>query len=507
MRRFLGALLCLGCSIGQAHAAAFGFDAYSTINISGWGRAVAIGDVNGDGRNDLVVAKSPSDVAGPGEYKVYVFYQAIDGTLADPVIVPLPDEQNVNAMTLADLNRDGVQDIVLGHLTGITLLTTSRARPQFKRTEIDAGQGVTGVVTLDVDRDGATDIVAQGWGTVPMVYFGDGMGNVTRIRALPAGTEGESIESGDINNDGLPDLISSNATPGALVAIFHDAQDWFRATTATYDPGYPTDEIALGDFNHDGRQDIATRNTVSTVLSVFYQHPSGAPFTTASTYTVANVPSALLGEDLDGDGRDDLTIVHDNYHQLGYMLQGDAGLAAEVLVPITGGGVIDVHAVAAGDINGDGCKDLVLGDYSAGVVILTSHGCTIPADMAVSIGGDASTVNIALDNRSLSATIAAPLVTVQLKVNSGTLATGTLPAGCAVQAQTANSQRIQCLAGALAPQSATTLSIPVTIGGSGPRTWLSATVRATTDTPELALDNNAASIVLRPLTTGLRARR
>jgi hypothetical protein len=50
----------------------------------------------------------------------------------------------------------------------------------------------------------------------------------------------------------------------------------------------------------------------------------------------------------------------------------------------------------------------------------------------------------------------------------------------------------------MAPQTALTLAIPVTIGGTGLRTSLSASVRAATDTRELRLDNNAASIRLRP---------
>jgi hypothetical protein len=480
---------------GQARAA-FGLGPYQAINISGWARAVAVGDVNGDGRDDIVASKSPSGAAGAGEFKVFVFYQNANGTLSNPVIYGLPTEVNANALALGDFNGDGVKDIVIGHYTGITLLTTTRSRPQsFRRTKVDVGGGTTGVDVADVDGDRKLDVIAVGGdGGPPTVYFGDGMGNIRSTRAITAVPDGMSINVADLNRDGLPDLVTTNPFDGTIRAVLHDRTTWFNSTASVYDPGYPTDDVALGDFNQDGRQDIATRNPVGNVVSVYYQNPTGALFVSASTIATASQSDATLVGDLDGDGLDDLVVQHD-YAGLGYYLQGPSGLASEVLVPATTGGTIPyASGLAMGDINGDGCKDVVLGDYSAGVVVFHSHECIVRPDLSVALASSASTVTVNLANSPGTESINAPLVRLDLSVSVGTLATGSLPAGCAVQAQTATRQRIECLVDTMAADTRTALVIPVTATGNTARSALVITASASTDTREKTLTNNQASL-------------
>jgi hypothetical protein len=500
MRRLLAVLLCLGGGfIGQAHAA-FGFNAYRMLDVGGWANRVAIGDVNGDERNDLVVARGPASGACGAPFDVLVFQQTIDGNLPSPLVVPTHSTDCVNTMALGDLNHDGVQDIVLGRDNGISLLTTSRARPKFKLTEIDSvARSQTALLVLDADRDGHQDILVQDYGSAPAIFYGDGMGRIAHQQFLPGALDGMATQSGDFNGDGLPDLMSW-ATLGALKLTLHDDTGGYSTTPLTFGADLDAFSRALGDFNNDGRLDVAVHAVgESADVLVFDQQASGMPFTVSHAYTLASTPDSLFATDLDGDGLDDLVVTHEGSDQIGYMLQGPSGLGAEQLLPALPGWLpLPVDSIADGDIDGDGCKDLVLGSYDVGVVVITSHGCTIPPDLEVSIAGNASTIHVGLVNRSTSASIAAPLVTLQLSVSAGTLASGTLPAQCVLQAQTTNTQRIECLVDTMAPQAALTLAIPVTIAGASLRTSLSARVRAETDTRELSLRNNTASLRIMP---------
>ncbi len=102
---------------GIVSAAPPRFAPYQAIAVGSWPRAVAIADLDGDGRNDVVLA-TQFYFDPPNDYKLHVYFQNGDGTLATPLKLA---GGNGNAVTIGDLNGDGLPDIATSSDTGIIL--------------------------------------------------------------------------------------------------------------------------------------------------------------------------------------------------------------------------------------------------------------------------------------------------------------------------------------------------------------------------------------------------
>ena len=220
----LGCLLLIGAS-----ATASTFSPPQIYSVapwpSGWPDAVAIGDFNGDGRKDVVLATtSTAQGSNLDDHTLFIFLQGSAGQLAQPLKVKyssLAEEGNdmigykrLTAMVAADFNGDGIDDIVAGRRFGLSLVLGRRdAAFSVERVECTSGAcGPDSMAVADVDRDGRLDLLAHNeWGTKfgLTVYFGDG-GVFKRQRLLPTRSDGGvNVKIGDVNWDGRDDGVFS----------------------------------------------------------------------------------------------------------------------------------------------------------------------------------------------------------------------------------------------------------------------------------------------------------
>ncbi len=495
--------LALAVVAPTAFAATYSLSPYQTFATDSAADAAAIGDVNGDGRNDVVVTTT-FDFDEANDYKVVVFFQKADGTLDAPRKYTYHAAAQRNGLALADLDHDNQMEIIVGHGAGITILDWSpipAKEPMQSRLHLGPWPVISyNIVVVDVDRDGALDVVAQSWSYGANVYFGDGRGGIARQTQIPTPADGyNDLESGDFNGDGHEDIVvlSGQGTTHAYLYYNDGSDDLSDPLVINPNPDYPPAGLSAlggGDFNADGRDDlVVTRDR--THVSVYSQDALGGLIQPPAILPSEWDPDAIIGHDLDLDGRDDLVVQHGS-GLLGTYLQGADGLGAEVVTAGGFGTWFNTQGLAAGDINSDACPDIVTANPNDGLVVHLGNGCNAVPDLAASLGLTSTVVALRLDNFG-EGDAAAPEATVALSVISGTLAVGSLPEGCSVGSQTSRTAQVTCGGPTLAAATSSTLLLPITITGGDSRNVLNASASATTTSVELRLDNNLASRLLR----------
>ena len=304
--------------------------------------SLAIGDMDGDGKLDIVAVSSADGT-------IYVFRnQSTSGTIAlnsfAPAALIYTRGASLFTLALADLDGDGRLDIVsaAGELVVLrnicvpgTIDASSFAPPVF--TQENNGCYISALVTADLDGDGKSDVAAASEAGCKAVYIFRNTSTVGGInfqsrKELSVTGGPRSIAAGDLNGDGKPEILvgmqigfgfgpnnvaifQNNAAAGSL-----DASS-FAPGVEFFADGFVT--VALADINGDGRVDIVGPDGAlgngQRVLSVLENRtPAGAIITASSfapsatffTSAQNNGAGCIAIGDLDGDGLPDLVTGH-----------------------------------------------------------------------------------------------------------------------------------------------------------------------------------------------------
>lgn len=381
--------------------------------------SVAIGDVTGDGRDDVVawgynVASGELYPATVSELLVYA--QRPDGLLSAPARYPITIDW-LNFVQLGDFNEDGRKDVlVLGQKTMQVFLSrpeggfTTYTKAIWDPVEL---YSPTPAALMDVNRDGHLDLVfhlerthagnsppgpsAATWSRLA-VWYGDGRGAfLTRWSAVTWPTTNNlslveqaiSLATGDINNDGIPELaIRVQQTTGEgyqhLIRFYGSNAAGQLVQLSTMEPrmelgtNYSAmDYLAFGDFNGDGRTDIAgSDGTMFNRIWVVHQSTTGKFNTTPVSRVGEPVGMVIRTADLDRNGADDMILAHDGQARASWLLQ-TSGQLAQSQMKENGGwdGRVNQTGLAVGDINGDGCPDAVMSYSYYGLQVMQGHNC------------------------------------------------------------------------------------------------------------------------------------
>ena len=361
-----------------------------------WRNGFDVADMNGDGHLDIVHAP-PRKLSfypviflgdGAGSWRVWreVSYPPIGYSYGDAKV--------------ADFNGDGHNDIALGmHVNGLAVLLgdgeggfrssgegLDHWRPDSNK---QPGFSSRAIHLTDWNRDGRMDIVALGEGPRPQlgspsgapsiegsafgfaVYLNQADGSWAKLRQpVEAQLFGDSVAVGDFNGDGHPDVATGSHTNGLRQIVHYGTADggWRTVEVGEARRRSLINAVAVADFDGDGRDDLA----LSYVGNEDGQWRSGIDLLySRERETWERLPlyvvedraplHALAAGDVDGDGRVDLAALDDNGETLLFSRTAGGWVreTSPEVVPVEEG-CRGYHAMLV-DLDGDGRDELVTG--------------------------------------------------------------------------------------------------------------------------------------------------
>lgn len=221
---------------------------------------IALGDFNGDNKPDIAIDSW-------AENKVLVLFGKGKGTFQTPGVKFDVGQMPYQRLRSADVNQDEFVDIITSNFeAGSVSVLFGDGRGHFTRKEFPVPPKPFGIVIADVNGDKHLDVIIghySGQGTDPSknamsVLLGDGKGNFSLAKGSPfaTGNYPGSVAAGDLNGDGIADIVIPNYLDGTLT-VYLCTKDGI--TLAPYSPirvGHTPHGVAIADVNHDGKGDI-----------------------------------------------------------------------------------------------------------------------------------------------------------------------------------------------------------------------------------------------------------
>jgi hypothetical protein len=391
-------------------------------------RSVACaGDVNGDGYSDVVIGCPNYDYSLANEGAAFIYHGSASGTSTTYAAMVRGNQITASMGTAVacagDINGDGYSEVIVGanyydkgetdegaawvyHGSPAGINTTAGA--SMENNQANAGAGFAVASAGDVNGDGYSDVIVGAYlydngqlnEGAAFVYHGSASGISTTAAATVESNVASAIfgysvaAAGDVNGDGFADVIVgafnyANGQSGEGAAfIYHGSSTGINTTAAarvesnqTYAAmGYSV--ANAGDVNADGYTDVIVGaytydngQTDEGAAFVYYGSASGINTTVAATLE-SNQEFAMFGNsvagagDVNGDGYSDLIVgayLYDNGQNsegAAFVYHGSAtgiGTAAAAMIESNQGSARLGSVASAGDVNGDGFSDIIIG--------------------------------------------------------------------------------------------------------------------------------------------------
>ncbi len=361
-----------------------------------------VGDLNGDGKDDLVLVQPFGDNCtrkhGNGQpiipcgASVFVFLSDGSGGFATPVIYPVTDASLIGGV-LTDVDGDGKLDI----------LAFDSSTPANVIEVLGDGTGVLGSPTVlgqltsnapanmifaDFNGDGKMDFAGQNESGQLSVTLATGAGAYANAPVNLTTRDGNynacNSTSGDLTGDNKSEIVSFNCNDNT-VTVYVNQGDGSFATGLYYDNNSDQYQSVfdgtIADFNGDGKNDLVVINNDAGDVSVFLGHGDGTLSVKPLSYDIGGFAwNTPLVADFNGDGLMDVVESDDQYNLVYLRGYGDGTFRAGVSHPLPNS--FDqgawTYSVATGDFNGDGIADVVAGQFhnngSTGVAVYLGKG-------------------------------------------------------------------------------------------------------------------------------------
>jgi hypothetical protein len=417
----------------------------ATVSDYGYGLAVAIGDLNGDGRPDVVLGRESTSY-DPG---VSVFLANADGTFQPGV--SYGDSRFMDYAAIGDFTGDGVPD-VLAIDTGSSSLDVFAGNGDgtFSTTPVNypvPGGDPQNLIVGDFNRDGKLDVAIADYNGYVDIMINNGDGTVTSS-TYSLDDSAENIAMGDFNGDGNLDLAAAEYYNNTIAVLLGDGTGVFQVSEiplniATSGEPYA---IAVGDLNGDGKADLAfTLNSPDSnemqYVGVMTGNGDGTfnaalifPATTKNTVIERPWPGGISIADVNNDGKADLVYTNSEYGTVAILYNQGNDASNKPLfynpVEFASGGY--VYGISTADLNGDGGVDYVAAgnDFPGITVGYNTAGSAVTVTSSKNPSNSVDAITISGQVKAMvHGTITTPTGTVIVTEGSETMGTGNLTSG------------------------------------------------------------------------------
>lgn len=318
---------------------------------------VAVADLNGDRRPDLLLADRSRGVisvllgGASGEFSAGAAY--LVGAAPEHVLA-------------ADVDADGRADaLALSQLGGGATLLRGRGDGQLDGVPCALAElgELSAVVAEDFNGDDWPDlaVASESGGTIG-IFLGSGDGHFRALAPVRVGRQPRALVVGDFNQDGRADLAAANFGADAVAILLGDGRGGFGPPLAVR-VGTGPSAIGVGSFRNPTSVDLAIVNSLSNSISVLYGDGRGQ-FPSVRTYPVTTRPSFLIVGDTNEDGNQDLVVGGEFSESVAILL----GTGAELAPPATNQLSATAKPSVAEDFDRDGKMDLVNPDQIGGAI-------------------------------------------------------------------------------------------------------------------------------------------
>ncbi|MCP3904510.1 MAG: hypothetical protein GY715_12855 [Planctomycetes bacterium] len=351
-----------------------------------------VADLDGDGDQDAVATNSLNP------YGRRMFWNQGDGSFVHQSSYPTPS--GIASIAPADLDADGDLDLVMArrdidvawNLDGSSFTT-------------NVAQGTGGhqhaVSVDDFDGDGRLEVAAMASGGRVALFEVAADGSLVVNRQYPTDSSPRDVDAGDMNNDGLLDLVTTSWSPRRVSVLLNTGEPGFAepitrdtgpnswcstvgdfdgdghldVAVATahveillgrgdgmlsdpieYDTGHRPLDIVSRDFDGDGDLDLACAMQYGNAVSILF-NDGGGGFGTRVDMPVGDWPRSLTSFDADGDSDHDILVASSTYQYLRVLINAGDGTFS-LLPPMNVAPDLPEHPCTA-DLDGDGIEDVV----------------------------------------------------------------------------------------------------------------------------------------------------
>lgn len=334
-----------------------------TYDIGGGSYTLAVGDLNGDGFNDIMVGREV-------DYDDYVgvLLNTGNGTFA-----PVADYAVYNTpygIAAADIDDDGDRDILISTHYYLQVLTNQGTGTFDAAVNYSAANGMnTGLAVGDLDGDGDIDAAVNNYEIdSTQVFVNDGSGNFASAGRYPSGINPNSVDAALINGDAYPDLVITNRSSDKTSILLNNGDGTFAAPVQ-YTVGFDPQDAALVDIDGDADIDVAVATWTGKGIWVLDNAGDGT-FPVIDRYILAETPAVAAG-DFDKDGNPDLVSTPSG-HQLVVMYNDGAGSFIEPQKSPVG---TKAWSVAVGRLDFNAEIDIAVTNFTSGTVTtFINHG-------------------------------------------------------------------------------------------------------------------------------------